>query len=525
MSESNDQDKNKEESSNNNDDTNIIDNIIRAGKDIIINIITIHHLTDNRFSSNNNSWDFFNELRSNLKSKLKSLTSKIPIKTILSLLLTYFVIEGIPSLKTRLENDSEENIFSNKSDIFDKSKSENLEERAEALISAMEKTSGLNAWLAKESSLYLLQTIYHNVMDNKDSINCPFFSEPLWTVDFKGNQIVTGGWSQKVYLWNLKEENCAENETYMLWETEEIITRLRFDPKDEKKLAVVAGTEVTTIITENSSKLNTYPKNYNQDNQNQNALLDSDFSSNGQMIAIATEEGKIHLWNRETDKKTVCNIDDDKPLMTVKFSSKSTNFLAAGGEKGKLHLLHFDSLSNCNNLNDITYQTKRYGRGTKGWIWSIDFHPNEKLVAVVGGDGFVRLWKLEGNSWGTLYDEWDSQQGRITSVNFSPLKGEKKLATGGWDGTIKLWDLSGKPLAEWNGSSPVSSLNFSDDGKKIATAHLDGTVRVWTIPTKDKLMKLSCEWLKNQKIEDEDDNESPKQGEKNLCKNYPSHRD
>lgn len=528
MNEPESQNHNNDEDSGNGSKNNFLDNFLHAARDIIINIIQITVPGDNRANTNNttdpaNSHSIWENL---VKSQRLRTVGIMVLTSLLTILLTKEIPYFTAGLEAKSEEESEEILkeyYENRKDI---------KTQANALLLAMEKVSKPNFFgIGERSSLYLLQNIYSEITQNQDSIKCKLSSAPLWTVDTKGNKIATGGWSKEVYIsdWKSVEECSNKNKQsssepddfkQFQWEADDIITRVRFHPKNESELAVVAGNKISLI--QNRKELYSYSHNSNTKEKKPLALLDMDFSPDGKMIALAMEEGSVGIWNYEKTEKVISCVENgkNKPLRSVKFSPELTNFLAAGGEDGQLNLLHFDLFSTCKNenKNDRTYQTKLYGSGTKGWIWSIDFHPNEKLVAVVGGDGIVRLWKLDGNSWRTVHHEWDSQQGRITSVHFSPVKGEI-LAMGGWDGTIKLWTPSGKPVAEWNALSPVTSLSFRDDEKKIATAHLDGTVRVWTIPTKDELMRQSCYWLN---LEPDNLDEAQKNRQKSLCKKYRS---
>ncbi|MDJ0661814.1 MAG: hypothetical protein QNJ42_20370 [Crocosphaera sp.] len=393
-------------------------------------------------------------------------------------------------------------------DFQDFKKSKDEDEKASHLMSVMEKAGGINRFFAQKYTQYILQKMNHDLQLNND-ILCNFSSSPLWTVDFDGNQIATGGWSRKVYIWDVTKQ-CSDNHI-KTWKADDIISSVDFNHQQEKILAVAAGVKVNILKQENevyesyASKSLRYP------------ILNIDVSLNGKMIAIAGGNGSVVLWNFENQNDNVnfCPTKVDKPIRDVEFyPNLSSKLLAAGGEDGQLNLWNVRSWSRCREETDRNHQVQPIGEGSKGWIWSIGFHPQRKLMVTGGGDSILRLWKMEYNSW-NLTHTWPTQQTRITSVQFNSSQG-KILATAGWDGTIKLWNLSGTPLAHWTAPSPVVSLSFNDNGKKIATAHLDGTIRVWNIPTLNELMFQSCQWLNDRPSGDS----KKRKRQQNLCKNY-----
>ncbi|MDF5726933.1 MAG: hypothetical protein PUP92_02590 [Rhizonema sp. PD38] len=81
--------------------------------------------------------------------------------------------------------------------------------------------------------------------------------------------------------------------------------------------------------------------------------------------------------------------------------------------------------------------------GHRGGLNSVSFSPDNQLLATAGNDGFVRVWKLQGQPLSV----WQATQGSMRNLKFSP--NGQRLATAGDDGTVRLWDLQGHPLATW----------------------------------------------------------------------------
>jgi WD40 repeat protein len=109
--------------------------------------------------------------------------------------------------------------------------------------------------------------------------------------------------------------------------------------------------------------------------------------------------------------------------------------------------------------------------------------PDERVVAVGGIDGSVRVWELETRvKLETLRSRVHLRTGhaaRTTALAFSPDGGF--LATGHLDGSIYLWDattgLESEVVLRHEG--PVGGLAFADDGAALVSGGLDGTLKVW----------------------------------------------
>ncbi len=266
----------------------------------------------------------------------------------------------------------------------------------------------------------------------------------------------------------------------------------------------------------------------------QKKVLDVSFSNDGQMLATASKDGTIKLWN--LDGKIITSLPENNTQASyfwrVSFSPND-QLLAAGSTSGKINLWSIDG----NKIKELEPLKGQKGR----WIFDLNFHPSQPILASASADGTVKLWRFNGQqiesepvdiinvsdierdgipkdkkvvrtisfshdgkilatgsdtdkastiqlwsfkdqklqllkSFTKKHDDW------IWDINFSP--DDQLLGTASRDGTITLWNLEGEKLKTFNGhETPFTSIKFIVYGKKkeiiIVAASHDKTIKFW----------------------------------------------
>jgi RNA polymerase sigma factor (sigma-70 family) len=107
---------------------------------------------------------------------------------------------------------------------------------------------------------------------------------------------------------------------------------------------------------------------------------------------------------------------------------------------------------------------------------AIRFSPDDRTLAVVGENGFARLYDAPT---GHLAAELKGLKGVISDVAFSP--DGKRVATAGDDYTARLWEAkTGEPVALLKGhKDAIRVVRFGQDSTKLITGSDDKTVKVW----------------------------------------------
>jgi WD40 repeat protein len=152
-----------------------------------------------------------------------------------------------------------------------------------------------------------------------------------------------------------------------------------------------------------------------------------------------------------------------------------------------------------------------------GWIQSVAFNYDGKVLATGGGDGTIKIWDvatgrqvrtIEGHSGIKIEpDEKPNfasskdpvvylfEQIRaggwarvVNSIAFSP--DGKTLASGSSDQTIKIWDFrTGELKATFNQPSRVWFVAFNHDGSQLISITEDDQYGYWDVINKTQITK------------------------------------
>ena len=126
-------------------------------------------------------------------------------------------------------------------------------------------------------------------------------------------------------------------------------------------------------------------------------------------------------------------------------------------------------------------------KGHSNWVNAVAFSHDDQLLASTSTDRTVRLWNP---ATGEQVKELKGHSDWVNAVAFS--HDGQMLASASIDRIVRLWNLAtGEQVKELKGhSSSVNAVAFSHDGQLLASASQDRTVRLWNPATGELVQTL-----------------------------------
>jgi len=289
-----------------------------------------------------------------------------------------------------------------------------------------------------------------------------------------------------------------------------------------KKLREIRNSDTITL-----SKLQTVIYSVQERNRlegHQDAVTSISFSPNAGILASASADQNIKLWNLEgqilrsfpgasgsnnliheikfnPQEKTIASASNDRAIIwsingeklhtfssfqgsvfSVSFSDDGS-WLAVSDAGGNIKIWTTQIFQKVNDLTDNRFTNKIY---KVAYIYTTDFNPKNKHQIAYAGfldGGKVKIWNLKTNATQTLGEH----KGMVNSVKFSPSG--SILISAGRDGNIKLWSLKrGKFIGEIHANQgELYGLAVSEDEKLIASGGSDTTIKLWSV---DEVTKM-----------------------------------
>ncbi len=214
------------------------------------------------------------------------------------------------------------------------------------------------------------------------------------------------------------------------------------------------------------------------------SLTTVQFAQNDQRIVIVSESGMRWTWDLPAG--WVRSSQAEAPRLAEAWLGKSQDgkLGVAAGNEGKLELWDLETQSRIKPLGD-----------DEGYF-SVVFSQDASKILLLREANIKAfsttdvLWDLEANQAIQSYQKPDG--GKTTCAAISP--DGRYILLGSYEGGIHLRDApSGRLIHSFQGAAaPIRAVAFSADSKKIiaASSAKDGTATIWDIPKKEKIASL-----------------------------------
>ena len=200
------------------------------------------------------------------------------------------------------------------------------------------------------------------------------------------------------------------------------------------------------------------------------------FNSDNTRIVSSAMDADVFLW-KVTASQLVCLqiLKGHTDWVWHVTFSPDDKMIATASDDGTIRL-----------WDAMTGECLRVLTGHQGWVVSVAFHPQLPLIASSSTDDTVRFWEITS---GKCIDVLKAQQKGVWQVVYS-LDGQI-LMTGGWDSTIKVWNIKKNNclnILEGH-QNPIKSLVLSSDGNMLVSgagitqAHCKPTIKIWDVAT------------------------------------------
>ncbi len=240
-----------------------------------------------------------------------------------------------------------------------------------------------------------------------------------------------------------------------------------------------------------------------------------EFSPDGEIIATASDDKTIKLWNSKDGKEIKTLRGHKYPVESIEFSPDGNVFASIDDDgdytKNDETIIFWDREGNNkktiegyrvsfqdenNTITSISYSSKcgtlifwqRDGKILEApeeskfceeFASILDYSDDRQTIAWGKVEYPLKLWSIDGK----LIKIFKGHNSTVSSVSFSP--DGTKIVSSSYDNTIKIWNSkNGEEINTIQEKNEVNTVSFSPDGKTILSGSDDETLKLWSLDGK-----------------------------------------
>ncbi|KAJ1733772.1 Coatomer subunit beta' [Coemansia sp. Benny D160-2] len=185
-------------------------------------------------------------------------------------------------------------------------------------------------------------------------------------------------------------------------------------------------------------------------------------------VVASLYDGKVHIWNYETQAEIKTFEVSDMPVRTVKFVARK-NWIVAGSDDMQLRVFNYN-----------THERVAAFDAHQDYIRCVAVHPTLPYVLTSSDDMSIKLWDWEKN-WKCV-QMFEGHTHFVMGLAINP-KDTNTFASASLDKTIKVWNL-GSPTPNYTIEGHIKGINAIDyyhgsDKPYLVSGADDFCAKVW----------------------------------------------